>query len=959
MSDRDQPYFSIWRQHESIRGGFVPAEVIQMARRGELVPGDRVAVGSAVWRPVESIESLQPILGEVWRDPSVSEAVHALGAPDPRVRSLSLAKLRALGLARAPQCTARMLATAARLADEDNAGALNLIEEVGMSGGALKDLASKLADGWQPLEVIQALSDLAASPRMRFDVARCLVADSRFARAAFEWLFDRGGLGFSCDGEWLRDALKSIPPEDLIRTVLRVEAGDSISGSVQLESWLLCRLKSDPGAGESLRTSLEEESEAGDQDALQSRVGLKLNCNGSALSEPECARLARWLDPCCWRGLHLRGCTGGVPWLLNAFLDGLEAWNDEDAWDRSRIWKTEGEGYSGWITLEKCRVADLECDNLSPCPPNAPSSRTERRAIRHITMKDCEGVAGRLLGWLADHAISPKERWDDGQYSSYSRTCGEYERVDEDCSLTIEGPFDGCCLEGIVASNVRKVDISGVRMRALPRAVASGTAFPRLLMLRVNDAGLRDLGEDPLGLPELQVLDLMKNQVESVAGALSHLHALANLNLSDNVIRRMRAEDLPALREGGSIRVNLSQNPLHECPGLFPQLESYDLSETLVEHVPVPADPDWSSFQLEILSLPRTLVALPPGTEKLPRLGHLALNGASLRELPVDLFKADSLEYVDGLNGGVELIQSQGGEGDAEGAESDPAGKAGGELDEETYAQLQGGWLPNALRVEVALAGCDSESDWPGPPVSATKNVAATVEASGQGWLPDWLGGVRPKSLKVEDFGGPALPPWVGSAPLWFLELDRTRLTELPAGIFSRGSELVELSCTSSPWLSALPEHVEVAPAWLRSLLLDETGLRCLPEWIADCKRLEQLSVDNTQVDRLPARLMFTSIELLSISGSPVLALPESAPAAPTLRRLRASGTLLTSLPDWLGQCPRLESINLTGTPIKRLPASLKSCSGLTEFLIDRHAPLDEPSRAVLASLPMGVVKYA
>jgi len=953
-----------------------------MARRGELIPGDRVAVGSQEWKPVETIEALAPLVGQVWRDPDVVDAMEGIGSLDTGIRRLSLVKMRAMGLAATPQWAARLLLVAARLADHDDRYSDDIRElgsEFVRGGDACEWIAKSCGDRFGdlvPTELMATLVQADRSPRFVYELTRCLAADPRWARAALRGLWD---WTYSATlGAAVRDALQSIEPEQLAHTMFTHDPADDRdwqSQSFYFESWLFDRL-GDASVPPATLVARFNNCKG---------LSLHINCRGEPLTEHTFARLTAWVKPDWWQHVTVRNASGGIGRLASLLVGGTEARNNQqirhsivESMFELRIVNTDFDPdeytdddldedtddeevarisiSSASLDLESCQISERDCDALSPVAPL-------RRVLAKVTVYECGHVPARLVAWLADHALLSLSEVE-LDFESENPVLLQWDSSDLDdesdetpqCSLRFSKLRAMPDFSGVQGSMVGSLIIESCRGERLDSAIADGSAFPALRILGVTACGLKSLGPTPLRLPMLTQLDLEDNRISDVSGLLVELPNLVALELGGNLIRSIGWDDLP--KTGSLKSLSVKGNPTQEVPEIRPQLEKYDCSSTHIGSLSMASEVADEEWRLQELTVSATLETLPPGIGSLRNLERVELNGAQLRECPVELFALPSIVSIEGLSGSMKLSGRAEGSGDlvassGESSETPRDLAAPDDDDDDSYCQ-------SLLAMEVTGGDPRGRDEPLGPAIITAREASVVVRSEKRAELPSWLGALRIQKLYLNNFEGEVLPKWVRGLGLRNVHLWHcSRLGALPHEWFAHGSQLRELTVGDLPFVTALPDARDgaVAPQRLKELHLSGSGVTELPGWVEDCARLQTLTLDGSPVVQLPSRLMFTSITTLKIENCPITALPNAACDEPPLTNLLADGAGLRTLPDWLGRCPELEEISLVGCPIEHLPDKLPA--SLTKLRIDRIAPLDESSRNLLASLAPEVLEWS
>jgi Leucine-rich repeat (LRR) protein len=131
-----------------------------------------------------------------------------------------------------------------------------------------------------------------------------------------------------------------------------------------------------------------------------------------------------------------------------------------------------------------------------------------------------------------------------------------------------------------------------------------------------------------------------------------------------------------------------------------------------------------------------------------------------------------------------------------------------------------------------------------------------------------------------------------------------------------------------------------------------------LPDSIAAARNLKQLVLSQSKIRSLPTEILGLPLERCSIDACPITALPNASTGLVALTNFDASFSMLESLPEWIGGCSSLREVLLQGAPIRSVPASILACKELTTLRIDRNAPLDAASKAVLGRFGKGIVEF-
>jgi hypothetical protein len=123
--------------------------------------------------------------------------------------------------------------------------------------------------------------------------------------------------------------------------------------------------------------------------------------------------------------------------------------------------------------------------------------------------------------------------------------------------------------------------------------------------------------------------------------------------------------------------------------------------------------------------------------------------------------------------------------------------------------------------------------------------------------------------------------------------------------------------------LTALPESIGNLTN-LKTLNLEENGLRELPESIGNLTNLETLDLYMNELSALPKSIgNLTNLETLNLYGNYLSALPESIGNLTNLKTLNLEGNGLRELPKSIGNLTNLETLDLYANELTELPESI------------------------------------
>ena len=433
-------------------------------------------------------------------------------------------------------------------------------------------------------------------------------------------------------------------------------------------------------------------------------------------------------------------------------------------------------------------------------------------------------------------------------------------------------------IERVIATGATKLDLSGLRLGAVPDGVR------RLTCLTALDLGENDLAELPgwLGeLTQLTALWLWGNRITTLPGWLVHLARLEKLDLHGNQLAALPGwltsfTQLTTLDLGG--------NQLTAMPdGLaaLTQLQFLDLSDNgLVD------PPEWldALTQLTALSLGgNRLTELPERLAGLTRLESLYVFYNPLVVLPEWLAALDRLKTLS-LSG--------------------------------THVTVLPDWLAGLTRLEHLGLG-------------------DTRLAS----LPDWLANLtRLRHLNLGENRLAAVPDWVAvMTRLTYLRLNGNKLAALPDCLATL-TELEYLDLGGNQ-LTAIPDGLANLTK-LTTLGLGGNRLKAVPDGLAALTQLRYLDLGSNQLTSVPDGLAaLTRLTQLDLNDNQFTVLPDWIATLGDLSRLSVQRNKLAALPEWLLDLPELLDLRVEDNPLVSPPPEITS-SGATsvlEFLAARE----------------------
>ncbi|KAG2310668.1 hypothetical protein Bca52824_022225 [Brassica carinata] len=170
------------------------------------------------------------------------------------------------------------------------------------------------------------------------------------------------------------------------------------------------------------------------------------------------------------------------------------------------------------------------------------------------------------------------------------------------------------------------------------------------------------------------------------------------------------------------------------------------------------------------------------------------------------------------------------------------------------------------------------------------------------------------------------------------------RLVEVPTSVgtlrkllhldFRHCPNLTDFYLSGCSSLSVLPENIGDMPC-LKELLLDETGIKELPESIFRLENLQKISLKSCRyIQELPVGIgMLTSLEELDLSSTSLQSLPSSIRYLKNLQNLSLMHCAsLSKIPDTINELRSLKKLFIYGSAGEELPLRLGSLPCLTDF---------------------------
>ncbi len=922
----------LWRLLEDVRGPFTAGEVRAMARRGELLGEDRLAVAPGRWVQAGRV----PGLLEDWQASAADrEIAELLDSGDEGLTRLALAKIRALG-ARSDIHLVQLLAASclALRDDEDEMFRKIRVEVAGTIadvGGIWGRIGRGLRAAFERDEhpdagTILQIAEQAGGPRAALEVAATLGPVPAMAWALLHMDESQGG--------WHRQALACLPSWHVIEAGNKVGEGQRI---VPLE--MLRRMT---------KTQLEltDEGCLADPDTVENgSLSVVIAGDGRPLEEWMADCIHSWIPPQLWQELRLVDCPGEFQRLLNARADAVD-WLESQGEEPERL----------EIMFERCGSVVgagqqvTEWDDVEDVEP-----------IGSVRFERCPRIDRDFMRSLAPRVHG---------------------------TLGISGAMALPDLSGIVCPWIECLRLEKVPISQVPAWLVDGSVFPALTELFIEECGVVSLGAARWNLPQLRRLRLDGNMLCGVGSALRDLSGLDTLELADNRITRIDPGQVPAAAFAtaeGSI-LKLSGNPLAHCPEL-PYAENTSLKGTMLESLPTPQG---GVGHLKELQVPSALGRLPSWLRQAGALSELEVGESGVQELPAWLWNLSHLRALgaEGLRGvRVEMAQawvdadtdvpirvdlenctfaqgctgptappSRHGSGTHAGAGHeltidqdqelvlDPDGTDAEELVldldamgvEEPQLEVQADTDSFELDLDDAAIPGGSASEDPSEEQEDEEDPDVEDDDD-QGEDADEAP-AKPAEYAFSLSGTSltAVPEWLRHVPLRELKLDRAPIRHLPD--WAAGwTRLREFEAAGS----ALESLSDWIGAWSACELIDvsTTLVGHLPDSIGQLTQLQVLRLDGCPLERLPESLgQCTALSSLKVEDTRITQLPASLRSLPSLSLLDLSGTALASLPDWIGDMPGLQTLCLDRTGVERLPASIGRLTQLSTLSLSGSA---------------------
>lgn len=146
----------------------------------------------------------------------------------------------------------------------------------------------------------------------------------------------------------------------------------------------------------------------------------------------------------------------------------------------------------------------------------------------------------------------------------------------------------------------------------------------------------------------------------------------------------------------------------------------------------------------------------------------------------------------------------------------------------------------------------------------------------------------------------------------------------------------------TSSWNS--PERPSIDLSLITNVDLNENNLKELPEWVSECKNLQELHCEDNEIESLPDSIIsLTELRLLNFACNQLKDLPKfsgSTRIFPKLKMLFCNDNKLKFLPDWIGSLRKLQYLYCRGNQIEQIPFQILKCINLIIFSCENVPPI-------------------
>lgn len=166
---------------------------------------------------------------------------------------------------------------------------------------------------------------------------------------------------------------------------------------------------------------------------------------------------------------------------------------------------------------------------------------------------------------------------------------------------------------------------------------------------------------------------------------------------------------------------------------------------------------------------------------------------------------------------------------------------------------------------------------------------------------------------------------------LKYLYLNNNELNAISSILFFSQKNLNLLDLSKNPYMKMLPNGIFAQQFELNQLMIEETGIEYLSNWIArDNKTVNKNILINLKYISIKNNIKLRDIEPCTFKNTPAI------------ERLTISGNLLTYIPKEIGELNNLKYLDLSGNELVYVPEQIKDLNHLEFFnMIDNEFSCD------------------